>query len=169
MSSGHTKGSVAEAWALFIVTHSSSVFLEYVLLYKTPVNLHEEPILFFDGQNVMACLSPNRCSLNKEQLTTFSYSCREDARLSNWATCYLAVSRWNGLGLVSAHIIIYAFLKLLGYQSTIFPTTLRVWQTLPLAQVVWVTSFRPLVWMPCTKKLMYQFTYTNSIKTSLLL
>lgn len=37
---------------------------------------------------------------------------------------YLAVSGWNGLGLVSAHVVSDAFLKLFGNQSAIFPATL---------------------------------------------
>lgn len=36
----------------------------------------------------------------------------------------LAVSEWNGLGLVSAHVVIDAFLELLGDQSSVFPATL---------------------------------------------
>ena len=40
------------------------------------------------------------------------------------AVSYLAVSEWNGLGLVSAHIVINAFLEFPGNQSSIFPATL---------------------------------------------
>lgn len=42
-------------------------------------------------------------------------------------TIYLAVPEWNSLGLVSAHVVTDAFLELFGNQSTILPTTLRIW------------------------------------------
>lgn len=37
---------------------------------------------------------------------------------------YLTVSEWNGLGLVSAHVVVDAFLELLGDQSSVLPTAL---------------------------------------------
>lgn len=40
------------------------------------------------------------------------------------AVGYLAVSGWNGLRLVSAHVVIDTLLELFGNQSTIFPAAL---------------------------------------------
>lgn len=63
---------------------------------------------------------------------------------------YLAVSGWNGLGLVSTHVVIDAPLELLSNQSAVFPAALRVRQTLPLTQVVGVARGRLLVRMSCS-------------------
>ena len=52
---------------------------------------------------------------------------------------YLAVSERNVLGLVSAHVVVDAFLELPADESAVLPAALRIWQTLPLAQIVWVT------------------------------
>lgn len=68
------------------------------------------------------------------------------------AVPYLTVSGWNGLGLVSAHVVINAPLKLLGNQTSVLPAALRVWQTLPLTQVVWVPRSRLLVRMSCQQQ-----------------
>lgn len=59
--------------------------------------------------------------------------------------CYLAVSGGNGLGLVSAHVVVDTFLKLLPNQGAVLPAALRVRQALPFAQVIRVTSCRLLV------------------------
>ena len=60
---------------------------------------------------------------------------------------HLAVPRWDGLGLVPAHVVVDALLKLSGKECPILPAALGVGQTLPLAQVVWVTRSRFLVRM----------------------
>lgn len=56
---------------------------------------------------------------------TATVSWRPTGARQRWP--YLALSGWNGLGLVSAHVVIDAPLELLSDQSAIFPAALRVW------------------------------------------
>lgn len=51
--------------------------------------------------------------------------------------------------MISAEVLINACLKLFGNESSIFPATFRIRQTLPLTIVVWITSSWFLIGMSC--------------------
>lgn len=102
------------------------------------------------------------CCLNVPWYTDEGEEC------CNLAVGYLAIPGWNSLWLVSAHVIINAFLELFGNQSTIFPATLWIWQTLPLAQIVWVTSSWLLVRMSCSKEIHRTFKFKMLVAPNIL-
>lgn len=63
---------------------------------------------------------------------------------------YLAVFRGNCFAGVSVHEAVYAVLKLLSNQSSIFPAAVGIGQTHPLAQELWFIGGWSLMTMSCS-------------------
>lgn len=83
---------------------------------------------------------------------------------------YLAVFRGNCFAGVSVHEAVYAVLKLLSNQSSIFPAALGIGQTHPLAQELWFIGGRNLMTMSCSlnEKNVRKMIATKTVLTEML-